>query len=244
MGFVDLHCHLLPGVDDGALDVGDSVAMAQHAVREGFSAICATPHIRHDHDVRIGEIAGRVAALGEEFERRGIPLQVLRGGEVSELIVDDLDDGELQAVCLGAGRWILLEPRPGPLSDSLEATVDRLAARGFRALIAHPERHLAADMFERLPRLVARGALVQATAAHFEAGPAAAGMLELAGRGLVHVLASDAHSSHGGRPVSIATGLRALSGVERVAEHVEWIAHTAPEAIVSGGVPTPPYAAG
>ena len=244
MGFVDLHCHLLPGVDDGAVDVQDSVAMAQRAVREGCSAICATPHIRHDHDVRIGEIAGRIAALGEEFERRGIPLRVLRGGEVAETIVDDLDDAQLQAVCLGAGRWILLEPRPGPLSDSLEAAVDRLTARGFHALIAHPERHLTTDIFDRLTRLVARGALVQATAAYFEPGPAAAGMLELAGRGLVHVLASDAHSSHGGRPVAIAAGLRVLGGVERVAGHVEWIAHTAPEAIVSGAVPRPPYAAG
>ncbi len=244
MGYVDVHCHLLPGVDDGALDVQDSVAMAQHAVREGFSEICATPHIRTDHDVRIDELAGRVAALGEELERRGIPLRVLRGGEVAETIVGDLDDADLQAVCLGAGRWILLEPRPGPLSDSLEATVDELALRGFHALIAHPERHLTADIFTRLERLVARGALVQATAAYFEAGPARAGMLELAGRGLVHVLASDAHSSHGGRTVSISAGLRALRDVERVAGHLEWIAHTAPAAIVAGGVPQPPYAAG
>jgi len=244
MGFVDLHCHLLPGVDDGALDVQDSVAMARHALREGFSAICATPHIRHDHDVRIAELAGRVAALGEEFERREIPLRVLRGGEVAETIVGDLDDDELQAVCLGGGRWILLEPRPGPLSDSLEATVDRLALRGFHSLVAHPERHLTADIFDRLERLIARGALVQATAAYFEAGPVAAGMLELAGRGLVHVLASDAHSSHGGRPVSIAAGLRALRGVERIAAHIDWIAHTAPEAIIAGDVPQPPYAAG
>jgi len=80
MGLIDLHCHLLPGVDDGALDLDDSVAMARVAVREGFEAICATPHIRHDHDVRIGEIAGRVAALGEELDRREIPLRVLTGG--------------------------------------------------------------------------------------------------------------------------------------------------------------------
>jgi protein-tyrosine phosphatase len=245
MGLVDLHCHLLPGVDDGALDVQDSVAMARHAVRQGFSAICATPHIRHDHDVRIGEIADRVAALGSELERRDVALRVLPGGEVAETIVNALDDRELRAVCLGGGGWILLEPRPGPLSDSLEATVERLAGRGFHALIAHPERHLAADIFERLERLVRRGALVQATAAFFEAGaPQLPGMLELAGRGLVHVLASDAHSSHGGRAVSIEAGLRALSAVARVAGHVDWIAHTAPEAIVAGGVPAPPYAAG
>ena len=241
---IDLHCHLLPGVDDGALDTDDSVAMARRAVREGVTAICATPHIRHDHDVRIGEIAGRVAALGEELERRGIPLRVLPGGEVAERIIDHLGDDELRAVCLGSGDWVLLEPRPGPLSDSLDAAVERLERRGFRALIAHPERHLAADLFDRLARLTQRGALVQATAAYFEGGPVADGMLELARRGLVHVLGSDAHSSHGGRPVALAGALRALGRVERVAPHVDWIAREAPRSIVAGGVPQPPFAAG
>ena len=69
-GLIDLHCHLLPGVDDGALDLEDSVAMARRAQREGIGTVCATPHIRADHDVRIGEIAGRAAALGEELARR------------------------------------------------------------------------------------------------------------------------------------------------------------------------------
>ena len=240
----DLHCHLLPGVDDGALDTDDSAAMARRALREGITAICATPHIRHDHDVRIGEIAVRVAALGEELKRRGIPLRVLPGGEVAETIVDGLGDDELRAVCLGGGDWILLEPRPGPLSDSLEAAVEHLERRGFHALIAHPERHLTADLFDRLARLAQRGALIQATAAYFEGGPVADGMLELARRGLVHVLGSDAHSSHSGRPVALAGALRALGGVERVAPHLDWIAREAPRAIVAGGVPQPPFSAG
>lgn len=244
MGFIDLHCHLLPGVDDGALDLDDSVAMARVAVKEGFEAICATPHIRHDHDVRIGEIAGRVAALDEELERREIPLRVLTGGEVAETAVAGLTDAELRAVALGGGRWILLEPRAGPLSDTLDAAVAQLGARGFHALLAHPERHLAEDLFPRLERLIAAGALVQATAAFFERQPTADGMLALARRGLVHVLSSDAHSSHGGRPVALGGALDALAGVELVAPHLDWIAHTAPAAIVAGEVPLPPYAPG
>ncbi len=244
-GLIDLHCHLLPGVDDGALDEDDSAAMALRALGGGITTICATPHIRHDHDVRIGEIAGRVAALGEELQRREIPLRVLAGGEVAETIVDDLGDDELRAVCLGTGDWILLEPRPGPLSDSLEAAVERLDRRGFRALVAHPERHLTSDLFARLARLTQRGALIQATAAYFEGGAVADGMLELARRGLIHVLGTDAHSSHGGRPVALAGALGVLSRVERVAPHLEWIARDAPLAIISGsGVSQPPFAAG
>ncbi len=244
MGFIDLHCHLLPGVDDGALDRSDSIAMARRAVAEGFEAVCATPHIRHDHDVRIGEIAGRVAALGEELARREIPLRVLTGGEVSELVVDGLSDVELQEVALAGGRWILLEPRAGPLSDTLDQAVARLEERGFHALIAHPERHLGEDLFERLARLTAGGALIQATAAYFQQPRTALGMTLLAARGLVHVLASDAHSSHGGRAIALQGALEVLGGVDRVAPHLDWVAHTAPAAIVAGERPQVPYAVG
>ena len=194
--------------------------------------------------MRIGEIAGRVAALGEELQRRGIPLRVLTGGEVAETAVTTLTDDELRAVALAGGRWILLEPRAGPLSDTLDDAVAHLAARGFHALIAHPERHLGEDLFDRLERLIAAGALVQATAAFFERPPTADGMLTLARRGLVHVLASDAHSSHGGRRVALRGALDVLAGVESLAPHLEWIAHTAPAAIVAGDVPRPPYAPG
>jgi len=241
---IDLHCHLLPGVDDGALDDADSVAMARVAAHDGITAICATPHIRHDHDVRIAELPARIAALQAELDRHDVDLTVLPGGEVAETIVARLTDDELQAVTLGGGgRWILLEPRPGPLSASLTETVRALRARGLRALIAHPERHLGPDLFVRLAEAVGAGALVQGTAAHVEHGPAAEGMAELARRGLLHVVASDAHSSHGGRPVKLAGAIERLATINALAEHVEWLARTAPEAIVVGEDVRSPYAA-
>jgi protein-tyrosine phosphatase len=243
-GLIDLHCHLLPGVDDGALDLDDSVAMARRAAREGIEAICATPHIRADHDVRIGQLAGRVAALGEELARREIPVRVLPGGEVAQGAVAGLSDADLAAVALAGGPWVLLEPLPGPLAAGLAGAVGSLAGRGHRALIAHPERHLGPDLFELLGGLVAQGALVQATAAFFEPGVQQDGMIELARRGLVHVLGSDAHSSHGGRPVSLQRAVDVLATVERVGPHVEWIAREAPAAIVRGEVPAVPYPAG
>lgn len=241
---IDLHCHLLPGVDDGALDVADSLAMARVAARDGITAICATPHIRHDHDVRIAELPERAAALQAELDRHDVAVRVLPGGEVAETIVDRLTDAELRAVTLGGGgRWILLEPRPGPLSASLTDTVRRLDARGLRALVAHPERHLGPDLFAHLGEAVAAGALVQGTAAHVEHGPAADGMAELARRGLLHVVASDAHSSHGGRPLRLAGALERLATIDTVGPHVDWMARTAPAAIVAGEDVRPPYAA-
>jgi protein-tyrosine phosphatase len=239
---VDLHCHILPGLDDGARDLPDAVAMAQRAHADGITAICATPHIRHDHDVRIAELPHRLDALRAALRQAGCPTEILPGGEVATTAVDGLSDGELRAVSLGgAGRWILLEPAPGPLDDRLDAAVIALAVRGFRALIAHPERHLAADLVTRLRRLVARGALVQATAAYLVNEPARAGMLALAGDGVIHVLGSDAHSSHGGRPAAVSAGIAALRSVEPCATHVDWIARTAPLAIARGEEITPPY---
>ncbi len=167
-GTIDLHCHLLPGLDDGARDLDDAIAMAGQAQADGIGAICATPHVRDDHPVVLAELPNRRARLAAALERAGCATCVLPGGEVAAPRIGDLDDAELASVTLGgAGRWILLEPSPGPLDARLEAAVDALRARGFRALIAHPERHFGPDLVEQLRRVIAKGALVQATAAYF-----------------------------------------------------------------------------
>ncbi len=239
---IDLHCHVIPGIDDGASELADSIGMARQAADDGIEAICATPHIRDDHDVRIEEIETRVRELGSAIEGEGIAVAVLPGGEVAEAVAEGLDSLDLRRVALGSGLWILLEPAPGPLSDSLERRVEHLAARGHRCLIAHPERHLAGDMVQRLTKLVHQGALIQATADYFLREETAAGMLELAGRGLVHVLGSDAHSSRFGRPVRLGPALDALAAVETLRPHLEWIAREAPAAIVRGDELEVPFA--
>jgi protein-tyrosine phosphatase len=239
---IDLHCHILDAIDDGARDADDSVAMARQAEADGIEAVCATPHIRHDHDVRIEELAARVAGLNERLQREMVAVKVLQGGEVAETSVEGLSEGELSRVSLGGGKWILLEPAPGPLDDSLLRRVGHLAERGHRTIVAHPERHLSADMFERMAALVAEGALIQATADFFLREQMAKGMLAMAERGLVHVLSSDAHTVRGGRPVRISPALEKLRDVEVLAPHVDWIAETAPRAIVQGDPLEVPFA--
>ena len=239
---VDLHCHLLPGIDDGARDLQDTVAMARQADADGIEAICATPHIRHDHDVRIAELPERLAEAAAAIRTAGCRVNVLPGGEVAASALEGLADEELAAVSLGGGRrWVLLEPEPGPLDARLERAVTILQARGYRALIAHPERHLTHDLVARLALLVDRGCLVQATAAFFLDARSADGMLMLARAGVVHVLASDAHSSRVGRRVALAAAHRVLAGAEPVARHLEWIARTAPRAIADGREITAPF---
>jgi protein-tyrosine phosphatase len=242
---VDLHCHILPGIDDGAADLSDSLAMARQAAEDGVEAICATPHIRHDHAVRIDELGTRTRDLNAELAAAGIPVSAVRGGELAETVADDLDDEELSAIALGGGRWLLLEPAAGPLSDSLEQRVGRLASRGFRSLIAHPERHAAGDLRERLLRLIEAGALIQATADFLLREETAPLMLDLAGHGLLHVLGSDSHSARIGRPVRLAPALQVLTEVERLRPHLEWVRREAPEAIISGSQTLePPFVAG
>ncbi len=75
--------------------------MGRQAVHDGIEWVCATPHIRHDHDVRIEEVAGRVEALNERLRAEGVPVTVLQGGEVAETAVEDLGEEELGRVALG-----------------------------------------------------------------------------------------------------------------------------------------------
>ncbi len=241
-GLVDVHCHVLPGVDDGAADLADSLAMARQAAADGIGVLCATPHIRSDHHVVIGELPARVAALDAALRSEGIPVRVLSGGEVAQPLASELSDAELRAVSLGgAGRWILIEPAPGPMDDALESAMQRLHARGLRCVIAHPERHAGADAAQRLTRLVAGGALVQVTAALVAEGDAAPTLLDWAAQGLVHLLGSDAHSARVGRPVALFAGLARLAEVPRVAPHIDWIAREAPLAVLAGRPVVPPF---
>jgi protein-tyrosine phosphatase len=239
---IDLHCHILPGLDDGSRDLDDSVGMARQALADGIQVIAATPHIHPRHAVVIGELEERVAQVNAELARQRVDVRVVTGGEVSEPMLDQLDEDDLQRVSLARRGWILVEPRPGPLSDHLELAVDALTGRGFRSLVAHPERHAGGDFRERMEALVAAGALIQVTAALIAEGPAAPVMLEMAALGLVHVLASDAHSSRAGRPVKLSHGMERLRQLPPFAPYAEWTVREGPAAILAGEDVTPPLA--
>jgi protein-tyrosine phosphatase len=239
---IDLHCHILPGLDDGACDLDDALAMARSGRDDGIEAICATPHIRADHAVVIDGLSAHVDRLGSAVSAAGIAVAILPGAEVAAAMLGELSEVELGLVSLGGSRrWILLEPDPGPLDGRLDDAVERLRRYGYRAVVAHPERHPGADLEDRLRRLVLRGALVQGTADFLLRETTRQGMLSLARAGLIHVLGSDAHSSRVGRPVSLSTAYDTLAAVEPMAGHLEWVAETAPQAIVRGEELTPPF---
>jgi protein-tyrosine phosphatase len=233
---IDLHCHILPALDDGALDMADSIAMAREAELDGIAVVCATPHIRGDHDVRIEELPARIGELQRELDARGVEVRIASGGEVAQAAAEELSSQHLHELSLDGGGWILLEPSPGPIGDELGALSARLAERGARTIIAHPERHFGPDIEKRLGALAAQGCLIQWTAdfiAHLDASGPNAPLPRLVDEGLVHLLASDAHSSRGGRPVRLSSGLDRLREV-CPPEQVAWIAEEAPAAVLRG----------
>ena len=232
---IDLHCHVLPALDDGAVDLEDSVGMAREAVADGLEVVCATPHVRADHDVRLEEVAERAAALERVLGERGIDLRIVPAAELAQSSVDDLDDGELRLASYdGSGRWVLLEPAPGPLGDELQDMVERLTAVGTGVVVAHPERHAGADLRDRLEALAGTGALIQWTSQFLVDSPPDGPVGALARDGLVHVLGSDSHSSRAGRPLRLSPGFEWLARLV-TGEQLRWSCEDAPRAVVSGG---------
>ena len=199
-GFVDLHTHVLPGLDDGACSLEEAELLCQLAADDGCVTLVATPH--HGHPLFATHSRSRVnEALLQLRGRVAARIQVLAGAEVHwtrEMDEQLLSDGQLQIPTLAGSDVVLLEFPPEPYGIDAAMTVHELLVRGYRPLIAHPELipWLANDL-DLLRHLARRGALLQVTAGCLlaELGhPTRRLVRELISEGLVHVLASDMHS--------------------------------------------------
>jgi protein-tyrosine phosphatase len=228
---IDLHTHILPGVDDGPRDLAGSLTMAEVAQANGIRVLVATPHVREDHPrVRPSEIGDLARAVDAELASHGIDVRVVPGAELAITRAVDMSDDELRVVTLGGnGTDLLLETPHGPLPSVFETIARDLMARGFRVTLAHPE--LSRDVQKRpdvLRRLVEAGALVQLTAESLDARWSRRGRLarQALKEGLAHVVASDAHSATW-RPPDLSAA-RALGDLGR------WLTVDAPRAILAG----------
>jgi protein-tyrosine phosphatase len=231
---IDLHSHVLFGIDDGPATREASLALARDAVAAGTRTLVATPHVstRYRNDVAtIAAAAGELTAMLREEDS---PLRLIAGAEVALARVHELEPDELVGLCLGDGGWLLLEPPFGASAPDLEPAVAELHSRGHRVLLAHPER---CPLFYRdiglLERLVRDGALSSVTAGSLTGsfgGAARSFALQLAEAGLIHNVASDTHDQSG-RPPEIATHLRraGLTGLS------DWLTEEVPAAILAGG---------
>jgi protein-tyrosine phosphatase len=243
---IDLHSHVLPGIDDGPGDMDGSIALARAAVAAGTRLMAATPHVALQYPIVPGELAGHVAELHEALGRAGVPLEVVSGGELAPSGAVHITDDDLRAIALGGSSCILLECPFTNAAPVMPALVARLQRRGFRILLAHPERspEFLRDRRE-LSDLVDGGAYVQVTAASLRGDfgrTVRRYSLDLLEAGLVHVVASDAHDASGRGP-------RVLEIVEEVVRRhglspalTELLTETAPRALLHDVAPPRPVA--
>ena len=238
-GLIDLHSHILPGVDDGARTLAEARELARLAVEDGVDAIAATPHVRPDFPTTPDIMEQGVAELRADFLREGIPLQVLHGGEIDLGLLWAIPPGELARLTIAqTGRYLLLEFPYRRWPFALDSAVSVLVRRGITPVIAHPERNPEVqDRPARVEALVEAGALVQVTGASLDGRLGRASKLtakRLLELGLVHVLASDAHGPHI-REGGLAAAAEAV-GDDGLARY---LTREAPAAIVAGE-PVPP----
>jgi len=207
---IDLHCHILPGVDDGAKDLGTSLEMAKMAVADGIQAIACTPHILPGVYPNSGpDIRRSVDHLRTEIEAAGIPLRLTYGADVHVApdLTAQLRNG--QALSLHGGRYFLFEPPHHVPPPRLADQVFSLLSAGFVPIITHPERLTWIEkQYSLITALVKSGALLQITAGSLTGrfGKRPKYWSErILDEGLCHILATDAHDPDG-RPPKLAEG--------------------------------------
>lgn len=199
---IDLHCHLLPDVDDGSKTLEESLALARVAVQDGIRLAVLTPHIHPGRYSNVrSELLGKVSVFQEALQRHGIPLELRLGGEV-RLSVESLElilaDEVPYLGTVDGYRIMLLEFPPQLIPVGSQQFVEKLLQMKIRPLIAHPERNRAVmDNPDRIFPFVEAGCWLQLTAASVAGrfGESAhRTALTLLENGWVHVIASDAHN--------------------------------------------------
>lgn len=196
---IDLHSHLLPGIDDGAPDLETSLEMARLAVADGIRVMACTPHIMPGYYDNTGpQIRSAVKELQAHLDASDIPLTLVHGADVH--LVPDLAGG-LKAgrlLTLANSRYFLFEPPHNTAPPRLPEAVFDVMAAGYHPIITHPERlRWIEDHYDTMRLLVDRGAWMQLTAGSVTGrfGKRVQYWAErMLDEGLVHILATDAHN--------------------------------------------------
>ncbi len=229
---IDLHCHLLPAVDDGPPDLGAALRLAQAQVDAGVRTVAATPHVAPAFPGNDAALVERgVVELRRALEVAGIPLELITAAELDLTTALELPDEQLARLQLGGGR-LLIEAPLTPVAP-LEPGIAALHARGFAVLLAHPER---SPLLQREPaalgRLVGAGVRTQLTAGGLggQFGRVVQRFaLRIAADGLAHTFASDSHDT-----VRRPPGLRAPLEAAGYGACAELLTERHPAALLAG----------
>jgi protein-tyrosine phosphatase len=242
---IDLHCHILPGVDDGSRSLEESLYMARTAVEDGIHTVVATAHsLNGIHTNRVEEIAQKVQAFKKILARDQIPLRLFFAIEVHICphLLAHIKKGDAGTVN-SSGKYLLLELPSQTIPPGIKDEVFSLKLHGITPIIVHPER----NAFIRkdpdiLFDLVTMGALSQVTAMSItgafglEVRHATERLLK---RRLCHVIASDAHSADT-RPPILSRAVEKAADLLGSSEEAEAMVTRVPAAILAGKRPSVP----
>ena len=229
---IDLHSHILPGLDDGARTLEESLEIARAAEEDGIAAIAATPHVRDDYPTSPQAMEAGVRAVRDAVASAGIRVELYGGGELALEQLARLDADAIGRFALAGSDYVLVEmPYTGwPLW--LDDQLFRLRTQGYVPVLAHPERNVEVQTRpERLGPLIGAGVVVQVTAGSVDGRlgrRAAETAMRLVHLGYAHLLASDAHTAD----------VRAI-GMKRAADRLgdrvvaEWLTREAPGAVIA-----------
>jgi protein-tyrosine phosphatase len=236
---IDLHTHVLPGIDDGPAELEAAVELATIASERGVRTLAATPHVSERYPTTVEAMQAGVAELSAQLAQREITLGVCPGGEVEAERIATLEPADLRGFSLaGAGRYLLVELPWEAMTAEATAALGGLRTAGLVPIVAHPERY---DYVQaapaRLEALAESGALFQVTVSsllghHGRSSERAA--RDLLEAGLAHLLASDVH----GRGLRRA-GLWEARAAVRDDSLALWLTQLVPAAVLAGE-PLPP----
>jgi protein-tyrosine phosphatase len=207
---IDLHCHLLPGIDDGAPDLATSLEMAKAFVADGVSVVACTPHILPGLYANSGpQIRKATQQLRQTLQSEGIPLQLVTGAD-NHIVPDfaqQLRSGNL--LSLADTRYVLVEPPHHVAPPRLEDLFFNICAAGYVPILTHPERLTWIEAhYPVIQRLIRAGVWMQVTVGSL-AGAFGRNARYWADRmldeGCVHILATDAHDVER-RPPNLSQG--------------------------------------
>ena len=237
---IDLHSHILPGIDDGAKDLETSLEMARIAVADGIHTMACTPHIYPGMYMNDAPgIALAMARLQAELDARGIALKLVAGADVHLVpgLLDGLRAGLIPT--LHGSRYLLLEPSHTMAPPRFEDSVFNLVAAGYTPVITHPERLTWVEgHYPVFVRLIEQGAWMQVTAGALTGafGPRAKYWADkFVVDGHVHILATDAHST-GRRLPQLTPALQVVTRLVGAQEAAQLVVNR-PQAILDDLAP-------
>jgi len=201
---IDIHCHILPAIDDGSPDMETTLKMLDIAARDGINHIVASPHFRQGEEPSFQDILKNLQTVQDEAVRRGSPVKLYSGADIrlTYELFEALNRGDIPSI--NNSRYFLLE-LPDLIPPHLEDLIFEAKIKGYVPIITHPERNYSLlSAFEKADALRESGAMFQLTAMSITGDfgkHIRKFSLHLLKQGYVNFVASDAHSADRRIPV-------------------------------------------